>query len=154
MADLGRLTNLHGQGTPKDEPVIGDIREDWDRVRVGVEAILQAHPQLSFRPEDVYAEVVAGHAVYWKAPEGFVVTSIEVDRFTSKKTLLLCLAWSDQQGQRNVIKYQDFVKKVAIEIGVEAIEVRTPIRQMEDILLDQGWEVDQVVYRYRLGDGR
>ena len=50
MADLGRLTNLHGQGTPKDEPYIGDIREDWDRVRVGVEAILQAHPQLSFRP--------------------------------------------------------------------------------------------------------
>ena len=154
MVGLERLTNLHGQGTPKDEPYIGDIREDWDRVRVGIEAILQAHPQLPFRPEDVYAEVVAGHAIYWKAPEGFVVTSIEVDRFTSKKTLLLWLAWSDQQGQRNVIKYQDFVKKVAIEIGVEAIEVRTPIRQMEDILLDQGWEVDQVVYRYRLGDGR
>ena len=154
MVGLERLTNLHGQGTPKDEPYIGDIREDWDRVRVGIEAILQAHPQLPFSPEDVYAEVVAGHAIYWQAPEGFVVTSIEVDRFTSKKTLLLWLAWSDQQGQRNVIKYQDFVKKVAIEIGVEAIEVRTPIRQMEDILLDQGWEVDQVVYRYRLGDGR
>ena len=96
MADLGRLTNLHGQGTPKDEPVIGDIRE-------GIEAILQAHPQLPFRPEDVYAEVVAGHAIYWKAPEGFVVTSIEVDRFTPKKTLLIWLAWAEQQGQRIVL---------------------------------------------------
>ena len=153
MADLGRLTNLHGQGTPKDEPVIGDIREDWDRVRVGVEAILQAHPQLSFRPEDVYAEVVAGHAVYWKAPEGFVVTSIEVDRFTPKKTLLIWLAWSEQQGQRNVLKYQDFFEKVAVEIGAEAVEVRTTVRQMEDILIDHGWEIDQVVYRYRLSNG-
>ena len=153
MADLGRLTNLHGQGTPKDEPVIGDIREDWDRVRVGVEAILQAHPQLPFRPEDVYAEVVAGHAIYWKAPEGFVVTSIEVDRFTPKKTLLIWLAWSEQQGQRNVLKYQDFFQKVAVEIGAEAVEVRTTVRQMEDILIDHGWEIDQVVYRYRLSNG-
>ena len=153
MADLGRLTNLHGQGTPKDEPVIGDIREDWDRVRVGVEAILQAHPQLSFRPEDVYAEVVAGHAVYWKAPEGFVVTSIEVDRFTPKKTLLIWLAWSEQQGQRNVLKYQDFFQKVPVEICSEAVEVRTTVRQMEDILIDHGWEIDQVVYRYRLSNG-
>jgi len=147
-------TNLQERGTRRDEPVLGDIREDWDRVRLGVEAILQAHPQLSFRPEDVYAEVVAGNALYWKAPEGFVVTTIEVDGFTSKKTLLVWLAYSDEQGQRNVLKYQGFFKKVASEIGVEALEVRTTVRQMEPILIDQGWEIDQIVYRYRLSDGQ
>lgn len=153
MAAWAGTTNLQEHGTQRDEPVLGDIREDWDRVRVGIEAILQAHPQLSFRPEDVYAEVVAGKAAYWKAPEGFVVTSIEVDGFTSKKTLLIWLAWSEKRGHRNALKYQDFFKKVAVEIGAEAVEVRTTVRQMEDILVDHGWEIDQVVYRYRLSNG-
>ena len=152
--ELVGTTSLRERGTPEDEPVLGDIREDWDRVRLGVEAILQAHPQLSFRPEDVYAEVVAGNALYWKAPEGFVVTTIEVDGFTSKKTLLVWLAYSHEQGQRNVLKYQGFFRKIATEIGVEALEVRTTVRQMEPILIDQGWEIDQIVYRYRLSNGQ
>jgi hypothetical protein len=77
-----------------------------------------------------------------------------LDGFTSKKTLLVWLAYSDEQGQRNVLKYQGFFKKVASEIGVEALEVRTTVRQMEPILIDQGWEIDQIVYRYRLSDGQ
>jgi hypothetical protein len=153
MADSEKIIDLPERSTPEVEPVIGDIRQDWDRVRLGVEAILQANPKLSFRPEDVYAEVVAGHAIYWKAPEGFVVTSIEVDGFTSEKTFYIWLAWSERRGQKNVLKYQDFFKRVAHEVGTVALEVRTTVPDMKALLTTTGWYIEDVVYRYRLEDG-
>ena len=137
----------HEISIQEDEPVVGDIRQDWDRVRPCIEWILQDQPHLSFRAEDVYAEVVSGNAVYWTAPEGFVVTTIEVDGFTSKKTLLCWLAWSEERGKKTVLKHFPFFKRVAAEHGMEALEVRTPHSGMEQVLLDAGWRLDTVVYR-------
>jgi len=37
-------------------PVVGDVRQEWDWVKIGVQEILDAQPQLTFRPEDVYAD--------------------------------------------------------------------------------------------------
>nr|WP_273424925.1 hypothetical protein [Halomonas sp.] len=133
--------------TREDEPVVGDIRKDWDSVRPCVEWILQNQPQLSFRAEDVYAEVVSGSAVYWKSVDGFVVTTIEVDGFTSEKTLLVWLAWSHKRGNKTVLKHFPFFQRVAAEHGMEALEVRTPHQGMEQVLLDAGWQLDTVVYR-------
>ena len=39
-------------------PVVGDVRQEWDWVKVGVQEILNAQPQLTFRPEDVYADCI------------------------------------------------------------------------------------------------
>ena len=151
MAVQEVFTGLAHSPTQNDEsqiePVVGDIRKDWDSVRPCIEWILQNQPQLSFRPEDVYAEIVSGHAVYWKAPEGFVVTTVEVDGFTSKKTLLCWLAWSEQRGQKTVLKHYPFFQRVAADAGMEALEVRTPHAGMEQVLLDAGWKLDTVVYR-------
>lgn len=139
--------DLQDKSTHADEPVVGDIRKDWDSVRPCIEWILQDQPQLSFRPEDVYAEVVGGSAVYWKSVDGFVVTTVEVDGFTSKKTLFCWLAWSHERGNKTVLKHFPFFQRVAAEAGMEALEVRTPHSGMEQVLLDSGWQLNNVVYR-------
>ena len=70
-------------------PVAADIRREWDWVKQGIEEILAQQPQLTFRAEDVYAECVSGEAILWVAPEGFVITGTEFDRFNGQKNLLV-----------------------------------------------------------------
>jgi hypothetical protein len=146
-AFIGSVTEV----TPTDEravePVVGDIRKDWDSVGPAVNRLIQDYPQLSFRSEDVYAAVVSGEAIYWKAPEGFVISTVEIDEFSGEKTLLIWLAWSHKRGKKNVLKYYPFFQKTAKEAGMEAIEVRTPLPEMRQILVGAGWKVDTVVYR-------
>ena len=88
-AFIGSVTEV----TPTDEgavePVVGNIRKDWDSVGPAVNRLIQDYPQLSFRSEDVYAAVVSGEAIYWKAPEGFVISTVEVDEFSGEKTFLI-----------------------------------------------------------------
>ena len=87
--EQGQVIDLHEQNIPSDEgearPVLGNIREDWDHIRPCLDSLLATCPDLSFRVEDVYAEVVAEQAVYWKAPEGFVVSTTEVDQLQVKR---------------------------------------------------------------------
>jgi len=152
MAEQAASTGLRILGTQREderapEPVVGDIRQDWDSVGVAIQRLIQDYQQLSFRAEDVYAAVVSGEAVYWKAPEGFVISTTEVDEFTDKKTLLIWLAWSHKRGNKNVLMYYPFFQKLARDMGWEAVEVRTPLPEMRQILVSAGWQVDTVVYR-------
>ena len=103
--EQGQVIDLHAQNTQNDDrPFIGNIREDWDYVRDGIGVILRANPSLSYRPEDVYAEVVSGQALYWKTPEGFVISTTEVDPYTGGKTFLVWLAWANEKGNKNVLR--------------------------------------------------
>ena len=149
--EQGQVIDLHEPNIQDDEgitePIIGDIREDWDSVRPCLQLLLADCQNLSFRVEDVYAEVVAGQAVYWKAPEGFVVSTTEVDQFTNRKTFLIWIAWAHEQGNKNMLKYYPFFRSVAKHLGMEALEVRTPHNAVEHILLEAGWKLDTVVYR-------
>ena len=149
--EQGQVIGLHELNTQGDEEVfelhVGNIREDWDRVRPYIQSLLDDCPNLSFRAEDVYAEVVAEHAVYWKAAEGFVVSTTEVDRFTGRKTFLVWIACAYKKGDRNMLKYYPFFQSVAKQLGMEALEVRTPHEAIQPILLGAGWELDTVVYR-------
>ncbi len=153
--EQGQVIDLHAQNTQNDDrPFIGNIREDWDYVRDGIGVILRANPSLSYRPEDVYAEVVSGQALYWKTPEGFVISTTEVDPYTGGKTFLVWLAWANEKGNKNVLRYYPFFRQVAAESGYEALEVRTNVSKMETILVNAGWVKDHVVYRLGVQDGQ
>jgi hypothetical protein len=128
------------------KPVYGDVRLEWDWVKQGVEEILAEQPQLTFRPEDVYAACLNEEAHLWTAPEGFVISSIETDQFTGAKTLLLWLAWTKNRGQNCAIKYLPFFVGLARENGFKNIETRTPIPALENYFLAEGWKKDTVVY--------
>jgi len=142
------LTNLPVPSTQQvKEPVFGDIREDWDRVRFGIGDLLQRHPHLTFRPEDVYATCVAGRAVYWKAEGGFVISTVEIDTFTEEKTFLIWLAYAWERGNDNVAKHIEFFKRVTREAGIKYLEVRTNITAMGTRLVKTGWQLDHMIYR-------
>ena len=75
-------------------PIVANIRQEWDWVKIGIQEILDAQTQLTFRPEDVYAECVSGAAtLFVDEHQSFAVTTVEVDRFTGQNTFLIWLAW-------------------------------------------------------------
>jgi hypothetical protein len=133
-----------------DKPLLANVRQEWDWVKRGIEEIIAEQPQLTFRPEDVYAAVLNGEALLWVAPEGFVITTEECDEFTGAKTFLVWLAWAKERGQSCVIKYYSFFAQAAKEHGFTSIEVRTPVTSLEGYLLAEGWKKDTVIYTREL----
>ena len=131
-------------------PVSADVRSEWHWVRPGIEEVLKEHPQLTFIPEDIYTACATQRAGLWVAPEGFVVTTTEVDQFNGKKTCLIWVAWARERGQNCAVKYQEFFASVAAESGYDYLETRTPISAMEKYFLNTGWEKDTVIYTRKL----
>ena len=126
------------------------IREHWDWVRVGIEEILAEQPQLTFRPEDVYAMCLKNDAHLWVAPQGFVISTTEVDEFTGNQTFLIWLAWAKERGQNCATQYIGFFEKVARESGYKQIETRTPVSKLESYFLAEGWTKHSVIYTREL----
>jgi hypothetical protein len=132
------------------DPIYASIRDYWDWAKTGLEEILAENAQLTFIPEDVFASCVSGQAHFWVAPEGFVITSREVDEFTNDQTFLFWLAWAEERGQSCVIKYYSFFEQVARDAGYKKIEVRTAVNALEPYLLTEGWTKETVVYTRKL----
>jgi len=128
------------------DPIYASIRDHWDWAKTGLEEIVVENPHLTFKPEDVYASCVNGQAHFWMAPEGFVITTEEVDEFTEERTFFMWLAWAKKRGQSCVIKYYPFFEQVAKDAGYKKIEVRTAEKALEPYLLNQGWTKETVVY--------
>ena len=134
----------------EDKPLLANVRQEWDWVKQGIDEILAEQPQLTFRPEDVYAAVLNGEALLWVAPEGFVITTEQSDEFTGAKTFFIWLAWAKKRGQSCAIKYLPFFAKLAKENGYKNIETRTPVSTLEDYFLVEGWVKDTVIYTREL----
>ena len=71
------------------KPVLTDIRSTWNTVKPGIKQILRDNPSLTFIPEDVYSECVNERAFLFTSPKGFLVFTIEIDRYTKDKTLYM-----------------------------------------------------------------
>lgn len=128
------------------EPVVSDIRREWDWVRRGVEEILRSARTFTYRPEDVYAACINKQAVLWTTSEGFVISTTEIDPFTDRKTMFLWLAWAKDRGNSLVSKYQTFFERVATEAGYSYLETRSPHLGLMQHLESHGWTIDTVVY--------
>ena len=135
------------EGLEVTEPRVTDIRREWYWVKKGIEEILAEQPQLTFRPEDVYAECVNGNALLWVTYEGFVITTSRKDTYTGDETFLFWIAWAKQRGRKCVIKYLPFFEDKAREAGFKHVELRTPVKAMCDYLTEQNWMIDTVIYR-------
>lgn len=132
------------------ELVVADIRREWDWVKIGVEEICQLNPNLTFRPEDVYAACVNRQAVLWISPDGFVVTTTLIDEFTGEKTLFLWLAWAKSRGTSLLTKYQGFLERATREAGYSILETRSPFLGLMSHMKAHGWTLDTVVYTKRV----
>ena len=133
-----------------DKPVKTDISKNLALVAPGIEQILNGTPQLTFEATDVYAACMNGSATLWTTPDGFVVTTSEIDPFNGAKTYLIWLAWAKVRGNNLVVKHQDFFMDQARKEDCKNIEVRSAVPELASYVISNGWQVDTVVYTREL----
>lgn len=131
-----------------DAPVVADIRKEWDWVKVGVKEILIDQPQLTYRPEDVYAECVNGNATLFVLGKNFAVTTVYLDKYTDDKIFLGWLTWG--KNIQNAHRYVHFFEKVARDCGCVYMEGRTSIDRLGEYYLENDWKLETRVFRRKL----
>ena len=134
-------------------PVISNIRQEWDWVKPGLEEILHLDPNLTWRPEDIYASVIAGESHLWVHPNFFVVSTVETDLFTGDKTFLLWIAWARQRGGANAVTYGNFYEDVARQLGCQFISTKSVQMPAVEYLNEKvGWEITEITLGKDLRD--
>ena len=131
-----------------DAPVIADIRKEWDWVKVGVKEILIDQPQLTYRPEDVYAECVSGNSTLFVLGKNFAITTVYLDKYTDDKIFLGWLTWG--KNIQNAHRYVHFFEKVARDCGCVYMEGRTSIDRLGEYYLENDWKLETRVFRRKL----
>jgi hypothetical protein len=128
------------------DPTVADVACNFHWLGPAIQEILDAHPQMTFTPGDVYAACEQGSATLWTADGGFVVTTGETDAFTGDRTLLIWLAWASERGTNLVTQHQDFFIEHARKGGYNKLEVRSAVPELKDYIISQGWQIDTIVY--------
>tara|TARA_Y100001937_G_scaffold83397_1_gene112826 strand:- start:847 stop:1287 length:441 start_codon:yes stop_codon:yes gene_type:complete len=132
------------------EPVLTDIRSTWNTVKPGIKQILRDNPSLTFIPEDVYSECVNERAFLFTSPKGFLVLTIEVDRYTKDKTLYMWLAYTYDIGGHQWIAHEQWMESVAKELDCKFIEAQSNVPGFESYAVANGWSLDTRVYRRKV----
>jgi hypothetical protein len=133
-------------------PVIEDIRGHWHWIKPEIENILERSPQFTYLPEDVYAACKSGVAQCFVHAGGFVITQIDIDRFTGDKSLVLWLAGAKQRGNDYSGIFSDFFKQVAQSNGCVKVQTSTAVPEVGEHLQGIGWKLDQIIYTQTLTD--
>ena len=128
------------------DPSVSDIRDEWSWVRPGIEELLAAQPQLTYRPEDVYAKCVNSDAVLWTTDEGFLVTNVLYDEYSKDKIFFIWIAWAKKRGGANGIKHVPFFCTEAKKAGLNKIQFQSKTDAPIDFFTKNGWQVDTIVY--------
>jgi hypothetical protein len=99
-----------------------DIRELWDVVKPGLEAIKTQWPELStWRVEDIYAAVIAEQAVLYANEDGFAVCSIDTDQYSHERDLFIWVAYAYEPGNNLLQKYSASFIAVAKRLGCKGV---------------------------------
>ena len=99
-----------------------NIRELWDVIKPGLEAIKAKWPELStWRVEDVYAAVIAERAVLYANEDGFAVCSIDTDEYSGRKDLFIWIAYAYEPGNNLMQKYLQSFIEVARRLGCKGV---------------------------------
>ena len=127
-------------------PVIEDIRAHWHWIRPEIEYILASSPQFTYLPEDVYSACKANIAQCFVHEGGFVITQIDIDRFTGEKSLILWAAGARKRGNDYSGMFTEFFKQVAQANDCVKVQTSTAVPEVGDHLRGIGWKLDQIIY--------
>lgn len=132
---------------PVINPALGNIRQEWDWVRRGIDEVLHLDPNATYRAEDVYAACVNGDAHLWTHPEGFVVTTFQWCKYSGRRTLMVWVAWALERGNSVAVKCRDFFEQLAVEQQCTDIEIITRHQKVADYVSENldGWETKYMV---------
>lgn len=128
---------------------IGNIRADWDKVRPALEELCANYRQ-SWRPEDVYAEVVSGECLYLCTPKLFVVVKTYNEPYTGEKVFFIWLVYAYEKGEDLVGVHLHTINQMAKELNCSRIETATPAHALVDHLEKHGFDKDTVVLTRRI----
>jgi hypothetical protein len=104
---------------------------------------------VTWRPEDVYAEVVNGNAWLYTAPEGFIIFQPQREPYSGDRVLLVWIVWGE--GARLLEKYNDDVEALARFHGFDMITFWSPRPGLERVPQRlPGWEKQTVIFQRRL----
>ena len=110
------------------EPIFSDVRVEWDWIKPQIEAILKDQPELTYRPEDVYANCINGSARLATLDKNkFAIIEVLTDIFTQKKSLNIWIAGVTEEGESGatILSYTGFFEKVARECECSYLECST-----------------------------
>jgi hypothetical protein len=128
-------------------PQIANIRQEWDWVKPGLEEILHLDPNLTWRPEDVYASVISGESHLWVHPNFFTVTTVETDMFNGDKTFMIWIMKAKERGGANSVTYTKFYEDVAKQLGCQHIAGKSIQMPAIDYAGERvGWEITEITF--------
>ena len=104
----------------------GEVLEKFMKI-ADKDTFLKDNPNLTFIPEDVYSECVNERAFLFTSPTGFLVFTIEVDRYTKDKTLYMWLAYTYNIGGHQWIAHEQWIESVAKELDCKFIEAQSNV---------------------------
>ena len=131
-------------------PVFSNIRKCWDKVKPGIVEILKNNPTLTFIPEDVFSECVNENAYLFTSPKGFLVFTIEIDRYTKDKTLYMWIAYTYEKGGHEWLAHEEWIESVAKQLDCKFIEAQSNVPAFESYAVKNGWNLDTRIYRRKV----
>ena len=131
-------------------PVFSNIRECWNKVKPGIVEILKNNPTLTFIPEDVYSECVNENAYLFTSLKGFLVFTIEIDRYTKDKTLYMWIAYTYEKGGHEWLAHEEWIESVAKQLDCKFIEAQSNVPAFESYAVKNGWSLDTRIYRRKV----
>lgn len=137
-----------------EAPVLTDIRTCWDKIKPGIQEILDNSPKLTYLPEDVYSECVNSRAMLFTSSIGFVVMHVETDPFTRDKTLVVWIGYVYTTGQNNWLDHIDWFETIALECGCKYLEARSDVPQLDHYFTSTGWELETKVFIREIDNGQ
>lgn len=121
-------------------PTLGDINEEWSRVKPRLEQLCIDNPQ-DWTPLDVKRECTEGCGIFFCNDEGFVVVKIYTSEYTGEKTFFIWIACAYELGHEYVKKHLPFFDFIANKMGCKWIETASPVDALEPYLVDCGFTV-------------
>ena len=131
-------------------PVFTDIRQCWDKIKPGIVEIIKENPYLTYIPEDVYSECVNENAYLFTSPKGFLVFTIEIDRYTKDKTLYMWIAYTYEKGGHEWLAHEEWIESVAKQLDCKFIEAQSNVPAFESYAVKNGWNLDTRIYRRKV----
>lgn len=105
-----------------------DIREHWDEIRPGLIELKAEWPKAhTWRPEDVYAEVLKGDAVLYKTEDGFTICTYYVEPYTRETDLYIWIGYIYPHKRGGTLKkYWPSFIEVAESLGFAGVRLESP----------------------------
>lgn len=112
-----------------------NIRDFWDEILPGLLEIKERWPAANtWRPEDVYAEVVNGNAVLYRTEDGWAICTLETDRWTGQSDLFIWLAYAHGHKRGGILKkYLPSFIEVAESLGCTGIQTASANPALESL---------------------